>query len=619
MDDPAFLWLQIKENVRLIRPYARVVSCLDYDTTNVSQQHPAGKPYYSYAVVDYDSEGYVRIWYDAEGDWFDDPLQGLRELYLSTCQFSGSELVRQGYPSLQNQLGTIPWTPRAFRQYPRPPYPFDSPELQRPSQFHPNHQRTSGLAPVPRPSPSLSSAPWITTPRSGNMAFDRRFTNLGVGTAPQQQTQTARQGPQNSRLRDSQAYDSSTQAQSRPAGLGISDVRHLSGRTALPDPLHCGESVIQAAGTRPVTQTVTSQQLQGHTQRHHPRSEPQTSDRQTRQFEPQVLGPSQHAQPLSVIIHEPSHSQDQNHRPTASTSSSRHHGENTRHRPAPLTSHPVSTSIMEAPLASHLVPSSIMEAPLDNITPEMIASDLEGARRGFHQISAPLSETGQQAHDEERRFTAVRFDFDTLAQIQRDALEQRNEVVRVQAQNAYQILQELQNTLMSQSGMGTSLAFSQSTDSESPRHGTDVSRATNPSNLHRQTEWPLAGPSSEHDPAAPSNLRDSISTGTLRESSRHTNHHEHSYAQAPPPAAPTPPLNTYIPQALQDRLSSATVVPLPRPADDSESDMREDRAPTPLNPRAPSYASQSGAQHSQQNDGGDRVRVYQPFPSRFQS
>lgn len=81
MDDPAFMLLQLQENLRFIYPDARLLSCLVSDEND--------EPYWTYVVLVYDHRGRVKYYVDPEDSsrakWTNQPLEALRDMHLNTA------------------------------------------------------------------------------------------------------------------------------------------------------------------------------------------------------------------------------------------------------------------------------------------------------------------------------------------------------------------------------------------------------------------------------------------------------------------------------------------------------------------------------------------------------
>jgi hypothetical protein len=97
MDDPAFMWMQCQENARIVRPFARIVSCVQLDTTRITPEHPNGEAFWTYVVLEYDQYGNVTQYHHPEvpglAEWTNDPLQALRALHLRLAGFARDTLV----------------------------------------------------------------------------------------------------------------------------------------------------------------------------------------------------------------------------------------------------------------------------------------------------------------------------------------------------------------------------------------------------------------------------------------------------------------------------------------------------------------------------------------------
>lgn len=98
MDDPAFMLLQLQENLQFMRTQfgAHVLSCVTHDSD--------GEPYWTYVLLTYDNHGNVQEYHDpCEGraEWTNQPLEALKQLHLRVAGFVTKRLVHDCYPRLR--------------------------------------------------------------------------------------------------------------------------------------------------------------------------------------------------------------------------------------------------------------------------------------------------------------------------------------------------------------------------------------------------------------------------------------------------------------------------------------------------------------------------------------
>jgi hypothetical protein len=98
MDDPAFMLLQLQENLRFLRTQsgAHVLSCVTHNQ--------AGEPYWTYVLLTYDNHGNVQEYhepFEGRAEWTNQPLQALRQLYLRVAGLVTNRLPRGSQPRLR--------------------------------------------------------------------------------------------------------------------------------------------------------------------------------------------------------------------------------------------------------------------------------------------------------------------------------------------------------------------------------------------------------------------------------------------------------------------------------------------------------------------------------------
>ncbi|KAH0026852.1 hypothetical protein KCU78_g4213, partial [Aureobasidium melanogenum] len=98
MDDPAFMLLQLQENLQFLRTQfgAHVLSCVTHDSD--------GQPYWTYVLLTYDNYGNVQEYHEpCEGraEWTNRPLEALKQLHLRVAGFVTKRLVHDCYPHLR--------------------------------------------------------------------------------------------------------------------------------------------------------------------------------------------------------------------------------------------------------------------------------------------------------------------------------------------------------------------------------------------------------------------------------------------------------------------------------------------------------------------------------------
>jgi hypothetical protein len=98
MDDPAFMLLQLQENLRFLRTQsgAHVLSCVIH--------HQAGEPYWTYVLLTYDNHGNVQEYhepFEGRAEWTNQPLQALRQLHLRVAGLVTNRLTRNSHPRLR--------------------------------------------------------------------------------------------------------------------------------------------------------------------------------------------------------------------------------------------------------------------------------------------------------------------------------------------------------------------------------------------------------------------------------------------------------------------------------------------------------------------------------------
>jgi hypothetical protein len=98
MDDPAFMLLQLQENLRFLRTqsHARVLSCVVHDQDD--------EPHWTYVLLTYDNHGDVQEYHEpSEGRaaWTDQPLEALRQLHLRVAGLVANRLTHDSHPRLR--------------------------------------------------------------------------------------------------------------------------------------------------------------------------------------------------------------------------------------------------------------------------------------------------------------------------------------------------------------------------------------------------------------------------------------------------------------------------------------------------------------------------------------
>jgi hypothetical protein len=98
MDDPAFMLLQLQENLRFLRTqsHARVLSCVVHDQDD--------EPHWTYVLLTYDNHGNVQEYHEpSEGRaaWTDQPLEALRQLHLRVAGLVANRLTHDSHPRLR--------------------------------------------------------------------------------------------------------------------------------------------------------------------------------------------------------------------------------------------------------------------------------------------------------------------------------------------------------------------------------------------------------------------------------------------------------------------------------------------------------------------------------------
>ncbi|KAH0345840.1 hypothetical protein KCU83_g7610, partial [Aureobasidium melanogenum] len=98
MDDPAFMLLQLHENLQFMRTQfgAHVLSCVTHDSD--------GQPYWTYVLLTYDNYGNVQEYhepFEGRAEWTNQPLEALKQLHLRVAGFVTKRLVHDCYPHLR--------------------------------------------------------------------------------------------------------------------------------------------------------------------------------------------------------------------------------------------------------------------------------------------------------------------------------------------------------------------------------------------------------------------------------------------------------------------------------------------------------------------------------------
>jgi hypothetical protein len=263
MDDPAFMLLQLQENLRFLRTQsdARVLSCVVHDQD--------GEPYWTYVLLTYDNHGNVQEYHEpleGRAEWTNQPLEALRQLHLRVAGLVANRLTRDSHPHLRTLAHqqrdeavqhSTQGTDNLLNQTRHASQPMASSSASRPSSVHlksqisdpPSYQtqemnpgrlqRTCHLSDrdtldsidkvsstrlrkmqafenartVPQPSPALGTETWSsgdTTSRARPTASSNHGFGIDGPSLQQQTTATA----QRDRLR-------STHTQRRPTGLSI--------------------------------------------------------------------------------------------------------------------------------------------------------------------------------------------------------------------------------------------------------------------------------------------------------------------------------------------------------------------------------------------------------------
>ncbi|KAH0269359.1 hypothetical protein KCU91_g8777, partial [Aureobasidium melanogenum] len=98
MDDPAFMLLQLQENLQFMRTQfgAHVLSCVTHDSD--------GQPYWTYVLLSYDNYGNVQEYHEpieGRAEWTNQPLKALKQLHLRVAGFVTKRLVHDCHPHLR--------------------------------------------------------------------------------------------------------------------------------------------------------------------------------------------------------------------------------------------------------------------------------------------------------------------------------------------------------------------------------------------------------------------------------------------------------------------------------------------------------------------------------------
>lgn len=98
MDDPAFMLLQLQENLQFMRTQfgAHVLSCVTHDS--------AGERYWTYVLLTYDNHGNVQEYhepFEGRAEWTNQPLEALKQLHLRVSGIVTSRLVHDCHPHLR--------------------------------------------------------------------------------------------------------------------------------------------------------------------------------------------------------------------------------------------------------------------------------------------------------------------------------------------------------------------------------------------------------------------------------------------------------------------------------------------------------------------------------------
>jgi hypothetical protein len=98
MDEPAFMLLQLQENLRFLRTQAgaHVLSCMSRDDS--------GETYWTYVLLTYDSRGNVKEYhepYNGHAEWTNHPLEALKRLHLKVAALVTDRLAYDCSPALR--------------------------------------------------------------------------------------------------------------------------------------------------------------------------------------------------------------------------------------------------------------------------------------------------------------------------------------------------------------------------------------------------------------------------------------------------------------------------------------------------------------------------------------
>ncbi|KAI5245179.1 hypothetical protein E4T43_03309 [Aureobasidium subglaciale] len=169
MDDPAFMLLQLQENLQFMRSQfgARVLSCITYDD---------GEPYWTYVLVTYDNYGNIQEYhepFEGRAEWTNQPLEALKQIHHRVAGFVTNRLTHDCFPPLRT-LSRQRYDEEVETPASGPDFYADvsnqDPQSPETSQFlqgfgeTPSHQtHRLGPAHFPQPSPLLGSEIWPST------------------------------------------------------------------------------------------------------------------------------------------------------------------------------------------------------------------------------------------------------------------------------------------------------------------------------------------------------------------------------------------------------------------------------------------------------------------------
>ncbi|KAI5202442.1 hypothetical protein AUEXF2481DRAFT_564066 [Aureobasidium subglaciale EXF-2481] len=169
MDDPAFMLLQLQENLRFMRSQfgAHVLSCITYDD---------GEPYWTYVLVTYDNYGNIQEYhepFEGRAEWTNQPLEALKQIHHRVAGFVTNRLTHDCFPPLRT-LSRQRYDEEVETPASGPDFYADvsnqDPQSPETSQFlqgfgETPYYQTQRLRPAhfPQPSPLLGSEIWPST------------------------------------------------------------------------------------------------------------------------------------------------------------------------------------------------------------------------------------------------------------------------------------------------------------------------------------------------------------------------------------------------------------------------------------------------------------------------